>query len=515
MALYSMRVSMIGRSSGRSSTAAAAYRAGVAIMDERTGLKHDYTRKRGVVHAEIMTPDKTPDWMQDRAQLWNAVEKVETRSNSQLAREIMVALPHELNDEQRVKLVQGFVREQCIARGMIADICIHRPNPHEAADERNHHAHIMLTTREFVGEAWAKNKNRDWHDRSMIDEWREAWADHQNKTFEKMGLDVRVDHRSLADQGILREPTQHLGPVANEIERSGRKSHVGNDNRAVADRNQSRADLEKAGNVVDAKIAFEKRKFDYWAETKREALQQETEEQRALRQIRVASQMQVFERQLDQEFGERKDVLSTQHRDVSERLATGGWRKFIRDITLTTRKERKEQERIESDLSRIKAAEDKKRAAFEASQAARKANAEASFAKKKADLERGIGKAQARREQTQWSPRPSDQLNKTQNDKPPVEPHFNRASKDEIKPVQGDSETAKGGRIGKTSEQARAEYVEQQKQVKLTRPAPPKDPKYELPPRKDPSKPLSAKEEYMREQRAAAAFKKQKDERER
>ena len=509
MAIYSMRVSMIGRSQGRSATAAAAYRAGIAIDDERTGLRHDYTRKTGVAHTEIMTPRDTPEWMNNRAELWNAVEKVENRSNSQLAREIMLALPHELTDEQRKELVRGFVQEQCVSRGMVADVAIHRPSHHEAASEKNHHCHVLLTTREMIGGAWAKNKNRDWHDREMVEEWREAWASHQNRMFERLGIDERVDHRSYADRGILKEPTRHLGPIASEIERSGRKSHVGNDNREVEARNRSRRDLEEAGNVVDAKIAFEKRKFEHWAKTKRDKLNEETQAQRAARDIRITTAMQALNRQLDNEFGEEKSQLSDQHRDVSERLATGGWRKFIRDITLTTRGDKREQARIETDLARIEAAEAKKREAFEATQAARTANAEASFTKKKADLERGIQKAVKRREDTDWSPLPSDQMRYANEEKAPIDPEYNRAAKASQKPPHEDVE----GKDPKQRELDRAAYVHQQKKTTLKRPERPPEPTYEQPPREKPDAPVSAKEDYIREQKAAKRYSEEKEKR--
>ena len=116
MAQYRLSAQTIGRGSGRSATAAAAYRSGQRIVDERTGLVHDYTAKRGVMHSEILAPDNTPNWMTDRTQLWNAVERVEDKSTrrdtAQLSREIQLSLPHELTHEQRVNLVRGFVVEQ-------------------------------------------------------------------------------------------------------------------------------------------------------------------------------------------------------------------------------------------------------------------------------------------------------------------------------------------------------------------------------------------------------------------
>ena len=65
---------MVQRSHGRSVVAAAAYRAAIALADERTGLVHDYTRRSGVLATEIMAPEAAPAWMRDRARLWNGVE---------------------------------------------------------------------------------------------------------------------------------------------------------------------------------------------------------------------------------------------------------------------------------------------------------------------------------------------------------------------------------------------------------------------------------------------------------
>ena len=160
MADYRLSAQVIKRSDGRSAIAAAAYRSAERLLDERTGLTSDYSRKDGVTHAEIVAPDNTPDWMHDRAQLWNAVEAVERRKDAQLAREVQLSLPHELTDEQRKELVLGFVKEQFVAKGMIADIAIHAPSAD--GDQRNHHAHVMLTMRTLTNEGFG-NKARDWN----------------------------------------------------------------------------------------------------------------------------------------------------------------------------------------------------------------------------------------------------------------------------------------------------------------------------------------------------------------
>ncbi|WP_181946260.1 MobA/MobL family protein, partial [Klebsiella pneumoniae] len=132
MAIYHLSMKIISRSSGYSAVASAAYRSGSLMLDERTGLTHDYTRKSGVAE---------PAWCTNRAELWNAVEKAERRKNSQLAREIELAIPHELPQDAARETVLAFVRENFVSQGMIADVAFHH------MDKTNPHAHIMLTTR--------------------------------------------------------------------------------------------------------------------------------------------------------------------------------------------------------------------------------------------------------------------------------------------------------------------------------------------------------------------------------
>ena len=197
MAIYHLRASVISRSSGRSATAAAAYRAAELIEDRRTGLSFDYASKRGVEHAEILAPDHAPDWVSDRSELWNRVEESETRKNSQVAREVRVALPDELSHDERVDLVRKFCQEAFVDRGMVADIAIHAPG--SEGDDRNHHAHIMLTTREIAAEGFTA-KNRDWNGKDVLEGWRLSWAEVSNEALERCGLDERIDHRTLEAQ---------------------------------------------------------------------------------------------------------------------------------------------------------------------------------------------------------------------------------------------------------------------------------------------------------------------------
>ncbi|MFG6589431.1 MobQ family relaxase [Sulfitobacter sp. MOLA879] len=210
MAIYHLRASMISRSQGRSATAAIAYRVAERIEDRRTGLTFDYAARGGVDHTETLAPDHAPDWVRDRSELWNRVEESETRKNSQVAREVRVALPAELTHAQRVELVRDFAQEQFVDRGMIADIALHAPG--RDGDDRNHHAHILLTTREIGPEGFT-TKNRDWNKVEVLEGWREAWARDSNIALERAGIEDRVDHRTLEAQ---RDEALELASAARE-----------------------------------------------------------------------------------------------------------------------------------------------------------------------------------------------------------------------------------------------------------------------------------------------------------
>ena len=210
---------MISRSQGRSVTAASAYRVAERIEDRRTGLTFDYAAKGGVDHTEILAPDHAPDWVHDRSEVWNRVEESETRKNSQVAREVRVALPDELTHAQRVALVRDYAQTQFVDRGMVADIALHAPG--RAGDERNHHAHILLTTREVDADGFT-TKNRDWNKVEVLEGWREAWARDSNAALERAGVEDRVDHRTLVAQ---RDEALELASAARERGDEGAELH--------------------------------------------------------------------------------------------------------------------------------------------------------------------------------------------------------------------------------------------------------------------------------------------------
>lgn len=242
MASYHLSVKTISRSHGRSATAAAAYRSASKIVDERTGSVHDYERRTGVESTTLVLPEGSPDWANNRQDLWNAAEKCELRKNSTVAREFEVALPSELEPEQRRALAGEFGRELADRHGVAVDVCIHEPG--REGDSRNFHAHILTSTRR-LGPDGFHEKARELDDLKTgpahVHAWRERWAELSNEALEKSGSSERVDHRSLRDQReealtlgddvraqvLDREPTKHLGPVATEYERrTGQPSYL-------------------------------------------------------------------------------------------------------------------------------------------------------------------------------------------------------------------------------------------------------------------------------------------------
>ncbi|EKJ7199838.1 MobA/MobL family protein [Escherichia coli] len=226
MAIYHLSMKIISRKNGYSAVASAAYRSGSVIPDDRTGLTHDYTRKRGVDDAVILTPENAPSWCADRSVLWNAVEKAEQRRDSQLAREIELAIPREISRDVARETVLAFVRENFVSQGMIADVAFHH------MDRTNPHAHIMLTTR-AVGETGFSGKVRDWNDRTLAETWRASWADHANRALANAGYLEEIDHRSYERQGLEKAPGLHLGKAACVMEKRGMETERGEQNRLI------------------------------------------------------------------------------------------------------------------------------------------------------------------------------------------------------------------------------------------------------------------------------------------
>lgn len=204
MAIYHLTAKVISREKGRSVVAAAAYRAGDSLYDERLGQTFDYTRKQGVRHTEILAPEGVPAWIYSRERLWNAVEASEKRKDSQLAREIEIGLPWELDAEAQIALLRDFAQREFVSKGMVADFALHRDNL------ENPHAHILLTLRR-VGENGFGLKERSWNSRSNLSMWRMGWEEVANEHLALAGLAIRIDHRTLKAQEIDLIPGRKIG----------------------------------------------------------------------------------------------------------------------------------------------------------------------------------------------------------------------------------------------------------------------------------------------------------------
>ncbi|WP_415839879.1 MobQ family relaxase, partial [Paracoccus yeei] len=280
MASYHLSVKTIKRSAGRSATAAAAYRSGGVIACEREGRVHDYSAKRGIEACFILAPEGAPDWVRDRAALWNAAEARETRKNSVTAREWELALPAELGAEDRAGLVRDFGQALVARYGIAVDVALHAP--HREGDQRNHHAHVLTTTRAIGAEGFG-DKTRVLDAAKTggveIEALRGLWAGMQNRALERAGEAARVDHRSLeaqrqvaeargdafAAEALDRAPEMKLGPAANAMERRAQREAEMNGSvyrpvtergRAVQALRQARAALqqmrERVGQVQAA-----------------------------------------------------------------------------------------------------------------------------------------------------------------------------------------------------------------------------------------------------------------------
>lgn len=210
MAIYHFSAKVIGRASGSSAVASAAYRSASRLHDQRLDRHHDFTNKAGVVHSEVMLPEGAPEHLSDRATLWNAVEDNEVRKDAQLAREVEFAIPREMTQEQGIALARDFVQAEFVERGMVADMNVHWDT--DADGFAKPHAHVMLTMREVNDDGFGQ-KVRDWNRTQLLQHWRERWAGHVNERLAELDIDARVDHRSFETQGIDLEPQHKIGPA--------------------------------------------------------------------------------------------------------------------------------------------------------------------------------------------------------------------------------------------------------------------------------------------------------------
>lgn len=271
MAIYHCSIKPVSRSAGRSAPAAAAYRAGVELVNERDGVVHNYTNRKGVDHAEIMLPaGRAYEWAANRSKLWNSAEVAENRKNSRVAREIVIALPHELSAEKRLELTRDFAQRLADQYGVAVDVAIHQPS--EKGDERNVHAHLLLTTRSIEENGLGKKSHFEWSDANLekeglpdgtqqIKDVRVLWEERANHYLHEAGLDIRIDHRSHIERGLELDPTQNQGVHASNMQRDGKEIER---LRLAPDAAQSNAEriIEKPERVLEI-ITAEKSVFDH------------------------------------------------------------------------------------------------------------------------------------------------------------------------------------------------------------------------------------------------------------
>ncbi|MGO7367096.1 MobQ family relaxase [Rhizobium leguminosarum] len=318
MAIYHFSGQVLGRAAkqnpdgswrpGSKVVAAAAYRAGERLSDHTHREEHDYSRRHGVVHSEILAPPGSAPWLTDRELLWNTVEAMEARRDAQLAREFNMALPYELDAAERLELTRDFVELHFVRRGMVADLALHNPNPEEGQNPKNFHAHVMLTLRRATPDGLDPVKTREWNSKEMLNLWRAEWALACNRALERAGKRTRVDHRSLQAQRdaaqeagdraraalLNRNPEIHVGPQARRQVQGGRTPasrdrYVGAERKREAERPPQRrrreytlhdrgsrldhlkniisgnnATLKRDMTAIDRRFDRLSRKLDYW-----------------------------------------------------------------------------------------------------------------------------------------------------------------------------------------------------------------------------------------------------------
>ena len=222
MAIEFIKIAPHTRSKGHSAVAGAAYRAGVMLVDERTGEIHDYTKRQDVVYQNLMLPEGADDQFQDREYLWNDVERAEDKSTrrktAQVAKDVLLALPRELSLDQRIELARNFAYDHFVKHGLAVDVALH-----DCGDD-NPHAHLYVTTRRLKGDRFDPHKARDlnpsfanWNGgHGFVKEeevWNVRWRDYQNAFFNAHGIDLEVDANHLITQcheGAVRGDAHYL-----------------------------------------------------------------------------------------------------------------------------------------------------------------------------------------------------------------------------------------------------------------------------------------------------------------
>lgn len=335
-----------------------------------------------------------------------------------------MSLPHELDQAQRKALLLDFVQEQFVGKGMIADIAIHAPNAE--GDQRNHHAHVMLTMRELTGEGFGK-KARDWNSPDQLAQWREQWAHHQNRSYERYGVEASVDHRSFDKQGVDREPTQHEGPNATAMRRRGEETRIGseNDRRKVA--NDNRARLEAALASVQERIAYERTRFAEWRLRAEASLDSAQRDDRAQLAGRHDQQKQIKEKELRAAYGPAVQRSRAEAHTLQERVQQGGLRGFVRRVTGAQKADEQALEGHARSLQDAKQRIQEQRATLAKKQEADRAALEAKQAKAREDQRERLDKATERKERELKEKERTAETKACQDARPPTEAEILRA----------------------------------------------------------------------------------------
>lgn len=277
MAIYHCTTKTVNRSSGRTAVASMAYRAGEKLTDERTGLTHDFTKKEGVVYTEILS---NLDTELDRSKVWNLAEKSENRKDARTAREWVIALPDELDEEQRKELARDFAQSLVDRYGVVADLAIHAPS--KGGDDKNHHAHILLTTRKAEldtenklvltqkSEIELSNTKRKslgmGTSQEEIKQIRATWANLANHALEYAGYRERIDHRSYADQGNQLQATIHEGSKVTQMRRKGIDTEISRFNDTIKQQNSQQLQYKQQHKEQALEQGFNRveKGFEQW-----------------------------------------------------------------------------------------------------------------------------------------------------------------------------------------------------------------------------------------------------------
>jgi hypothetical protein len=341
MSIYHQNLKHISRGKGQSACAAAAYRSGTKIYDERLGQTHNYEKKQGVDYTKILAPSYAPSWVNHRAQLWNQVEKKDTRINARPASELDIALPIELSQQQQIKLIKTFAQTTLVSRGLIVDLACHDLNSH------NPHAHLMFTTRK-INEQGLGEKDRDIKSKDFLNYLRQTWEEQANDALSQAKIPERIDHRSLEAQGIVdREPQIHLGPDICQMRARGISTDRGEKYDEIEQTNANLAQLYKELETIEQQIQKEEE------ERQREEAERQREEQQRRQREEAERQREEAERQQEEQQRRQREEAERQQKEEEERQREEAERQ--REEQQRRQREEAERQREEAERQREEA----------------------------------------------------------------------------------------------------------------------------------------------------------------